>query len=295
MKAVMYHYVRNYQKEFPFYNFLPKKNFEKQIKNFSNKGLISTYREIFEINDKYLVTFDDGLKDHIYAAEILKKKNCVGIFFIPTTPIKKKKILDVHKTHLIVGKMSGKETIEELERLINKNKIKNYFNYKEKEKYIDAYHNRGDEFYKKEFKKIMNYYGNLKLRSKILNELIKIFEIKVSYKDYYMNKKELKYLLNLGMIIGSHSENHILLSRLSYNQQFKDIKNSKNYLENILNEEINTFCYPYGGKISYNYDTLKILKLLKFKIAFSVENREINRKDFKNKPFELPRFDCNQF
>ena len=110
-----------------------------------------------------------------------------------------------------------------------------------------------------------------------------------------MKKKELNYLLNLGMFIGSHSENHILLSRLNYDQQLKDIKSSKSYLENILNEEINTFCYPYGGKISYNYNTLKILKLLKFKIAFSVEGREIKNKDLKNKPFELPRFDCNQF
>ena len=97
------------------------------------------------------------------------------------------------------------------------------------------------------------------------------------------------------MIIGSHSESHTLLSRLSYDKQFKEIKNSKTFLEKIINKNIDTFCYPYGGKISYNNNTLKILKKLKFKLAYSVDHRNITIKDLKNKPYELPRFDCNLF
>jgi peptidoglycan/xylan/chitin deacetylase (PgdA/CDA1 family) len=295
MKSIMYHYIRNKNKLFPYYDILEKKDYIKQIKKFSKTGLINSYEELFLDNDKYLPTFDDGIKDHIYAAEILRKYNAVGLFFIPTSPLKNNEILDVHKTHLIVGKIKGLEALNELEKYLNKNKIKNYYNQKEKVKYGTAYKENNDELYKNEFKKIMNYYGNLKLKHKILDYLLKKFEIYAKPKDYYLNKKEIRYLSSLGMIIGSHSESHTLLSRLSFKKQFEEIKNSKIFLEKIINKNIDTFCYPYGGKISYNKDTLKILKKLKFKLAYSVEYRDINFKDIKNNPYELPRYDCNLF
>ena len=295
MKSIMYHYIRNKNKLFPYYNVLEKKDYINQIKKFSRTGLINSYEELFLDNDKYLPTFDDGYKDHIYAAEILKKYNAVGLFFIPTSPLKNNEILDVHKTHLIVGKIKGLEVLNELEKYLNKNKIKNYYSQKEKLKYRTAYRNQNDELHKKEFKKIMNYYGDLKLKHKILDYLLKKFEIYIKPKDYYLNKKEIKYLSSLGMIIGSHSESHTLLSRLTYKKQFKEIKNSKIFLEKMINKNIDTFCYPYGGRISYNRNTLEILKKLKFKLAYSVEYRDINFEDIKNKPYELPRYDCNLF
>ena len=62
----------------------------------------------------------------------------------------------------------------------------------------------------------MNYLGNLKYKSKILDHLLKKFEINIKPKDYYLNKKEIKHLVSLGMIIGSHSESHTLLSRKQF-------------------------------------------------------------------------------
>ena len=188
----MYHYIRNKNKLFPYYNILEKNDYIKQIKKFSKTGLISSYEELFLDNDKYLLTFDDGFKDHIYAAEILKKYNAIGLFFIPTSPLKNNKILDVHKTHLIVGKIKGSEAMNELEKYLNKNKIKNYYNQKEKGKYREAYKIHNDELYKKEFKRVMNYYGDLKLKHKILDHLLNKFEINIKTKDYYLNKKEIR-------------------------------------------------------------------------------------------------------
>ena len=63
----------------------------------------------------------------------------------------------------------------------------------------------------------------------------------------------------------------------------------------VINKSIDTFCYPYGGKISYNDYTLKILKKLKYKLAYSVEYRDISFRDIRQKPYELPRYDCNLF
>ena len=295
MKSVMYHYIRNKNKLLPNYNILKKKDYINQIKKFSKFGLINSYKELFISSDKFLPTFDDGFKDHIFAAEVLKKYNAIGIFFIPTSPLKNNIILDVHKTHLILGKVKSSEALSELEKYLYKNKINNFYDKKEKLKYKLAYNKHDEEVSKKKFKKIMNYYGDLNLKNKILDYLLKKFEINTKPKDYYLNKKEIKYLVSLGMVIGSHTESHTLLSRLPYREQIKELNNSKIFLEKIINKDVDTFCYPYGGKISYNNDTLKALKKLKYKLAYSVEYRDISLKDIQKNPYELPRYDCNLF
>ncbi len=295
MKSIMYHYIRNEDKLFPYYNILKKKDYVDQIRKFSKTGLINSYKELFKSSDKFLPTFDDGFKDHIFSAEILKKYNGIGIFFIPTSPLKNNVILDVHKTHLILGKIKSVEALNELEKYLIKKKMTNFFKKNDILKYKSVYKNHNDEKYKKRFKKIMNYYGDPKIKSKIFDHLLKKFEINVKPKDYYLNKKEIKYLVSLGMIIGSHSESHTLLSKLSYKKQFSELKNSKVFLEKIINKKVDTFCYPYGKKLSYNYHTLKILKQLKYKLAYSIEHRDISFKDIQKKPYELPRYDCNSF
>ena len=295
MKCVTYHYIRNKSKVFPYYNSITKKNFKQQLKSFDKYGLINNYDELFLESDKYLLTFDDGFKDHIYAAELLKKKNAVGIFFIPTLPLINKEILDVHKTHLIAGKVKGQTILNELQNYLTKNRIYNFSNEIDKKKYKIIYENQIDSIYKKEFKKIMNYYGDIKLKHKILDYLLKKFEINIKSKDYYLNKKEIRYLSSLGMVIGSHTESHTLLSRLSYKKQFLEIKNSKVFLENVVKKKVDTFCYPYGSKLSYNKDTITILKKLNFKLAYNTEHRDIDFKDLQKKYLQLPRYDCNQF
>ena len=97
------------------------------------------------------------------------------------------------------------------------------------------------------------------------------------------------------MIIGGHTHNHILLSRLNYKKQFNEINTCKKILEKITKKECDLLSFPYGRKHSYNLNTLNILKKLKFKNAFSVDYRKINKNDLKNKSFELPRYDCNLF
>jgi len=295
MKCVTYHYIRNKSKVFPYYNSITKKKFKQQLKSFNKYGLINNYDELFLESDKYLLTFDDGFKDHIYAAELLKKKNAVGIFFIPTLPLINKEILDVHKTHLIAGKVKGQTILNELQNYLTKNRIYNFLNEIDKKKYKIIYENQTDSIYKKEFKKIMNYYGDIKLKHKILDYLLKKFEINIKSKDYYLNKKEIKYLSSLGMVIGAHTESHTLLSSFSYKKQFLEIKNSKVFLENVVNKKVDTFCYPYGSKLSYNKNTITILKRLNFKLAYNTEPRDIDFKDLQKKYLQLPRYDCNQF
>ena len=97
------------------------------------------------------------------------------------------------------------------------------------------------------------------------------------------------------MIIGSHGHSHRLLSELTSREQKLEISRSTKYLKKIIGKNLSHFCYPYGGKKSYNLNTIKILKLNRFKYAYSVNKTDVNSNILKNKPFEIPRYDCVNF
>lgn len=290
----MFHYIRSYSRKFPYFNFYNKKKFINQISKHKNK-IIKNKEEVLEFNNQILLTFDDGLKDHYFAAQELKKRNLIGVFFIPTMPYKSRDLLDVHKAHLILAKVGGKKALAELENFIKKKRIKKFINIEEKKIFKARYSQQDDLLEVKKFKKIINYHGNLLHKKKILNHLIKKFNITANTRNFYLTKKEIKEMSKMGMIIGSHGESHTLLSRLSYKKQYDELSKSKKMLEKITKDECDFFCFPYGRKNSYNNNTLKILKILNYKFAYSVEYRNIKKKDFQNNPYEMPRFDCNSF
>ena len=307
MKVVMYHYISSFNKNFPFFNQLDTSIFKKQIKNLEKKfGIIKSENEIYKNNKKILLTFDDGLKDHLQAAKILKKIKKTGIFFIPTQPFKDKKILNVHKSHLILGKIKPHIALKELKLFIRLNKLKTKINdiekkntnlYKKFNKFTNDFNNhQNDNKNKKEFKKIINYLSkDTNIQTKVLDYLLKKFKIKKDIKDIYLSLNEIKKISKMGMIIGSHSHTHKLLSKLSYPEQEYEIKSSKKFLEKLLNKKIKFFCYPYGGEKSYNKNTIKLLKKNKFRNSFSVKSLDVSSKNLKLKPFEISRYDCIEF
>tara|TARA_Y100000992_G_scaffold296350_3_gene258453 strand:+ start:1184 stop:2074 length:891 start_codon:yes stop_codon:yes gene_type:complete len=289
----MFHYIRNFQKNLKFFKFFEKKKFIKLINKYK-KNIIQNENEITQKSKKILLTFDDGLKDHFYIAKKLHKEKLIGIFFINSGPYRDKKILDVHLSQLILGKVGGKIALNELEKFIKKNKLSKFINLKEKKIFSKRYDKHKDIEESKEFKKILNYYLNLSSKNKVLRHLVKKFKIHYKLSDIYLTLNEIKKMKKMGMIIGCHSNSHTALSRLKYKNQFSEINLAKEFIEKTIKEKCNHYCHPYGRKNSYNKNTLSILKKLNFKYGYSVESRNATKKDFKKK-FEFPRFDCNEF
>lgn len=118
MKIVMYHYVRNNANNLPYFRYLSFENFCKQIIFFKNHFDFVQYEDfvnlkqdlnIFEkIKGKILLSFDDGLKDHYdFVFPKLLEHKIFGLFFIPTQILSRKKALDVHRIHYLLGKWGG--------------------------------------------------------------------------------------------------------------------------------------------------------------------------------------------
>lgn len=104
--------------------------------------------------------------------------------------------------------------------------------------------------------------------------------------DYLpMTFEELKSLASSPLFeIGAHTAHHPMLSRLSLQEQQEEITHSKHDLENMVNQPITSFSYPFGN---YSQETAKLVECSNFQNACTTEERPVRRNA---NPYLLPRF-----
>jgi peptidoglycan/xylan/chitin deacetylase (PgdA/CDA1 family) len=68
-----------------------------------------------------------------------------------------------------------------------------------------------------------------------------------------------KRVLDEGHQIGTHSTKHLNLTMLNYEEQYQDLKNSVDMIENVTGREVTYFRPPFGR---YNDDTINAAKEL---------------------------------
>ena len=299
MISIVYHKVKEYDRMFQFDKFLHINNFKKQINYFQKKFNFIDCLRLFDLRQKFdkndiFLTFDDGLKIHYkYVFPLLKRRKINGIFYIPALPFIKKKILKVHKIHLLLGKIQNNLIFEYL----NKNISKKYIDLEQRKKFdLLVYKKQKNIDENVKIKKFLNYTIKKSFQNDFVNKMFKHFFPtlleKEFVKKYYMNEKELKNLVKNNMVLGSHTVNHELLSAIPFKQAKKEIDMSIDYLNQFT--KLKTFCYPYGSKMSYNS---KIKNYLNKKVSFSVTvtNKKISNHDFTKNRQEISRLDCNNF
>lgn len=148
-----------------------------------------------------------------------------------------------------------------------------------------------------EFKKLFNYYIKYEFREGILDTLVREFSSdRAIFNALYMSEGELKKMHENKMILGSHSINHLVLSKLSEKEQEHEIRGSFDFLQRLLGGfYVKCFCYPYGGFHTFTPFTERLLNAEGVSFSFNVESRDTELKDIKTRPQALPRFDCNEF
>lgn len=95
---------------------------------------------------------------------------------------------------------------------------------------------------------------------------------------YYMSSDQLKDMVNYGIDIESHTVNHVHLDTLPYEEQLKELKDSKATIEKITNKEVLSIAFPFGD---YNENTLKAVTDAGYSIAFTTNRGLANRTDNK--------------
>ena len=302
MKAIMYHYVREFNPEFSNFKYLDVNNFQNQL-DFLEKeyGFVDKNdwnNIIHNINTKELpkgviLTFDDAMSCHYeYVFKILKQRKLWGIFFVPTMPYTSNEILDVHKIHLLCGKFDGNKLLKKCIELVDSNSLK----FKQNNEFNSlTYSNQSNFEGISQFKRILNYFIDDNIKKDVIDEICNYFKLNLDLNNFYVSEKNLKQMSDEGMVIGSHTVNHPVMSKLDSDTQRKEIIDSFDFLDSIISLSNKVYCHPYGGTHSFNDNTITLLNELNIDYAFSVANRNISLKDFRDNKYALPRYDCNQF
>ena len=302
MKAIMYHYVRRSVDGYPYFYYLDVDNFERQLDYFEQQYGFLSRQQFFDAitngnpQDGVVLTFDDGLKDHYrYVLPVLKSRKIWGIFYVSSRPYTDNKTLDVHRIHLLLGRIKLTDLFEKLESYLTNDMI-----VAEHRQVFErcTYRNQDNPPDVTLFKRLFNYYISYQFRSQILDQLFSHFiGCETDWvAQHYMSTDELKKMHKEGMIIGNHTVNHPVLSRLTYQRQYREISDCFDFLMQALGSNIvKTFCYPYGGFHSFNSDSEKILMDLGCQFSFNVEAKDIDADSLSNRRQALSRYDCNQF
>lgn len=295
--AVMYHYVR--PPEHSKLKSLNVENFSKQLDFFENNyGIIDqkdweNFRKNNVIPSGVLLTFDDGLKDHIqWVLPELIMRNLFAIFYVCTNPINGS-ALPVHLAHYLLAHNDAGKLVSKLLEITTEENISL------EEKARIAYVKQDSDGLTKYFKRLINWQSTNKSYYNRLNDLFCEFgNLSVSefISKWYLNEKDIGLAYEAGIEIGSHTCSHNLLSNLSTQEVEFELRQSKYLLSDLINSEVRSFCYPFGGKNSYNDQVIKHLNNLKYLEAVSVDPRPINyglNSTFHR--YEIPRYDCNLF
>lgn len=298
----MYHYVQECNSILPNFRYLGIQNFIKQLEFFKEKfGFISrndwdnivSKKDTIKNKTGVLLTFDDSLSCHYeFVFKILKELELWGIFYVPTLPYTQNEMLDVHKIHLLIGKINAIKLLDKCHELITDDMIP----YSKQEEFSNlTYRNQDNQKGESEFKRILNYFIDEKYKSNLIDEISKIYKIKYSADVFYIHPKNIKKMEDSGMIIGSHGESHPVMSKLNKSSQKQQIIRSFDYLHSICKMEHKSYCHPYGGFHSFDNKTIEILNENKVQYSFNVESRDLEENDLLKKRHLLPRYDCNEF
>lgn len=268
--AVMYHYVR--PEENSNLRYLPLADFEKQLDYLlKNYGILSEDEwAAFLAGDETvsgaLLTFDDGLVDHTqYVAPVLQRKGLWGQFFICSDPLEQKP-LAVHVAHALLSIYPASYLINLLLDQVTELQIEDVLDWRSQKAYLN-HDNAADE---KLFKRLINWatheLGQRDASASLWEELQGESPSDFTQR-WYADKGSIVALSKAGFEIGSHTKTHRLLANLSEKEIHQEVVVSKETLSQVLSKPIESFCFPFGGRRSYNSSVLDTLLSAGFRTA----------------------------
>lgn len=216
-----------------------------------------------------MVTFDDGYIDNYEIAyPILKELSIPAIFFIPTKCIGERSLgwWDV-AAYLVKNTKLEKTRFRDKELLLS-----------DKKKIIAELI---IELKKMEGSRVDGYLNELSESLEVLTPSLEI------QGNQLMSWEQIKEVSSNGISIGSHTHDHVILSRQTLGDLRFQVKKSKDILEEQLGRDVKSIAYPVGGYNHFDIETKRISESLGFKLGFSFLTG-VNRFD-RIDPFDVRR------
>jgi peptidoglycan/xylan/chitin deacetylase (PgdA/CDA1 family) len=307
LKVIMYHFI-HHEGDDPVFKGIPgltESEFDKQLRYLCKDHEPISHHDLkkhirnpeYRLPDKcFYITFDEGLKQQfINAIPILNKYQVSASFYIPTMPLRDRKISLVEKqrvcqyTCFSTYRSFLNSFMESLFSLYPQMESEQLYPTQEN---INAYKSylKEFDFYSDEerfYRKVRNDYLSVEIFEAVINKLfLGSYGSESEFIDrYYMTWEEIKNIESLNMVIGGHSHSHPMLDKLPISKMKSEIDLSLSVLDEKLKNKVDTYAYPYG---TYNKDVISYLKDTGIIYAFATGNCD---NESPVNPYEIKRID----
>jgi peptidoglycan/xylan/chitin deacetylase (PgdA/CDA1 family) len=271
-RVVYYHIVSN-NSEIPYYykkKLFNEKLLQEQLEWFvKNRYKFITLNEAVHLsknNEKATKTIafttDDGFRENYdVMAPVFQKFGIKPMLFLISNCLDNKDLMWNNKTYYIKNKLSEIEQTKICNELSEKYKITG--------KYRD----------------IISFSGNwpMNIKENIANDAWKLAGLQTldeflrEHKPY-MTINQIKELINAGYQIGSHSTSHPDFSKLSEDEVYSEMNQSKKTIKDTFGIEPEYFAYPYGIRPSAAIEK-KLYSENIYQLYFGVKSNLTNIKE----------------
>lgn len=223
-----------------------------------------------------LVTFDDGLKDHVQnALPVLHKLGISASFFVCTQPLTELKALTVHKIHWLRATRtpddflgSAMEAAQQSGVTIDLDKID-----AEKANRQYLYDDEGS----RKIKFLLNHILSPDETRCVVDTMFAKETNEGDFcRSFYMPAGDIGTLLNEGQNVGSHTHSHTRLSALRTEYLRRELDLSRTILQELTGRPIDMLSYPYGGATAVSGEVIKQAEKSGYQLGITME-RSLNR------------------
>lgn len=232
-----------------------------------------------------LLTFDDGLVDHHETVlPMLAARNLTGVFFVAGAALEAApRVLNVHKTQVLIAALGadafGRAVMEEWGRTVAAAGAAPFGR--------DVW----DHPSERALKSLLSYEMPLEDADRVLASLFgrHIGDETAFARDLYLSPAQMAEMSRAGMRFGYHTYSHRMLSRLSADEQRRELQGGVERVRALTGQTRVSFCYPWGGAGTYTPDTLAVLADAGYSVAFNTVRRVAD--PGVDGRFEVPRLD----
>ena len=254
------------------------------------QDLLEDSQGVATVEKGFVLTFDDGLKDHArYVAPELDRRGWKAFFFVNTAPWEGE-FLDVHRLQLLNATVPFPELYAAFLELVQDGSIGVEPEAIPMERVRQQY--RYDEDRVARFKFAVNFELTLEAREKVLRALFGRYlgRDEEHAGEMYLSQAECMMLAEMGHTVGSHSHRHRALSLMSPSVRAEDIARSTKSIQDVTGRVPTWFSFPYGSKDAMDEQVLEECRLQGIRYGFSMQRGLI---ELGAVPIALNRVDTN--
>ena len=298
LNVITYHFVHDFHETSLEFFRRTIKEFRQQLDYFQNTGVIIHPEQLFDQATKreeishYLLTFDDGLREHsLVVSELLAERGASGVFFVPSGSFVPGLILDVQKVQVLLAHMGAENFLAFAKNSLGKDFSLYLGNKIAESSRIEArYEIRAAKTYLQrdmpaDRGEVLDWMF-CKVISKELQALLN--------ESLYLSIPEARSLVKSGMMIGNHSATHPWLGAMERETAIDEVIHAQMFLESegLIPSNCRTIAYPHG---SYSEPLIDSLSQNEFVLGFTTNPGIVTVEDLANNPLTLSRFDTNDF